>query len=202
MTPSHWRIAAGSCLLAAGMVMTAGGATAFADTGSSASDRTTTSTQDSARPHGLFSGTLRHTLRDVTSTFGVRGQRLTQLLTDQRGLATKSVLDTVSFGLDATTRITRTVTGVLPAQPPTSPIEAATPSPAGIVPTAAAVVPDVTPVSDPLTTTVDQVASGSGARDHHCAHHGAGRRGSGHDRRRRPARSHGSRLPSSRRFPS
>jgi hypothetical protein len=140
------------------MVMTAGGATAFADTGSAASDGTTTSTQDSARPHGLFSGTLRHTLRDVTSTFGVRGQRLTQLLTDQRGLATKSVLDTVSFGLDATTRITRTVTGVLPAQPPTSPIEAATPSPAGIVPTAAAVVPDVTPVSDPLTTTVDQVA--------------------------------------------
>jgi hypothetical protein len=58
------------------------------------------------------------------------------------------------------------VTGVLPAQPSTPPIEAGTSSPAGVAPTAVAVVPDVTstPVSDAvtidaLTSTVDQVAS-------------------------------------------
>lgn len=146
------------------MVMTAGGAVAFADPESSSTDGATPSGSQSTGQHGPLaraSESLRTTLRDATTAVGVGRKPLSQSLAGATDSVTKSALDTVSSGIAATTRVTRTVTGVIePAQRPATPSnDSVTLNPAEVAPTAVAAVPDVSPVIDAVVSTVDQVAS-------------------------------------------
>lgn len=169
MTLPYWRTAAASCLLAAGMIVTTGGAPALADTGADATDGATAATT-SGGPVGTtqqssidrVNQALRTTLDEVTTTVGAGRQRLTESLAGQTGTARDSSLAAMSSGLAATTRITRTVTGVLDATPTRTPTDdvdgLATPIPTGIAPAAA--VPDAaSPVIGAFASTADKLSS-------------------------------------------
>jgi hypothetical protein len=155
------------------MVMTVGGAVAFADpeSGSSPAAGATPAGHASTTKGGPLAGvteslgtTLRNTtttLRDVTTTVGAGRNPLTQSLAGVTDSVTKSALGAVSSGLTATSRITRTVTGVIeaPQRPLTATVDTVTLNPAEAAPTAVVAVPEVIPVVDTLVSTVDQVAS-------------------------------------------
>ena len=163
MTLPFWRTAAASCLLAAGMVVTTGGAPAFADPGSGATDGATAGatsggpdTTTQPRPLARVTQSVRTTLDEVTTTLAASRQRLRQSLAGQTGTAKESPLATVSSGLAETTPITRTVTGVLDTtQTPRTPTDDSV-----IAPAAGAAVPDVaSPVIDAFASTANQLAS-------------------------------------------
>jgi hypothetical protein len=110
VSPTHWRIALGACLLVAGVMTTAGGAVAVAAPGvAHGIDGSTTSVQGSTRHGGVISRaneSLPAAFHDATTPFGVGRQRLTHSLVGRTDSAAKSLVATVQRGLAAANRVT------------------------------------------------------------------------------------------------
>jgi len=167
VTQSPWRIAAGACLLAVG-VMTAGGQLAHADSGSPSSQEageSSTAAQGDSNPGDPSSPSKqpRTTLRDAATTLGNGRNQLTQSLTGPTA-SIKSSVATLARSIVGVTRVNRTVTVPIGRrQQPDAPADVvAPPSPSAAASASSAAVPRVaSPLTSAIASAVARIAPAS-----------------------------------------